>query len=159
MKTLPIDDHNQGIFFHKLGHFFPIFEKEQGRPIPPPPLQLRACKCTFSKINSAFFCPALFYSIFIVLKVVLKNFKRMLLVHRLTLLVYHTDTLDHPARCTPEHKTYNNASFINVSVYTLNLLIKQTTRKFHGFHILFGFTDNEISSSYLIYKKSKFVSS
>ena len=37
MKTLPIDDHNQGIFSHKLGHFFPIFEKEQGRPIPPPP--------------------------------------------------------------------------------------------------------------------------
>ena len=37
MKTLPIDDHNQGIFFHKLGHFFPIFEKGQGRP-PPLPL-------------------------------------------------------------------------------------------------------------------------
>ena len=27
-----IDDHNLGIFFHKLGHFFPIFEKGQGRP-------------------------------------------------------------------------------------------------------------------------------
>ena len=37
MKTLPIDDHNQGIFFHKLGHFFPIFEKGQGRPPLPPP--------------------------------------------------------------------------------------------------------------------------
>ena len=34
MKTLPIDDHNQGIFPQKLGHFFPIFEKEQGRPPP-----------------------------------------------------------------------------------------------------------------------------
>ena len=38
MKTLPIDDHNQGIFSHKLGHFFLIFEK--GRrdlpPLPPP---------------------------------------------------------------------------------------------------------------------------
>ena len=32
MKTLLIDDHNQGIFSHKLGDFFPIFEKEQGRP-------------------------------------------------------------------------------------------------------------------------------
>ena len=32
MKTLPIDDHNQGIFSHKLGHFFPIFEEGQGRP-------------------------------------------------------------------------------------------------------------------------------
>ena len=37
MKNLPIDDHNQGIFLHKLGHFFPIFEKGQGRP-PPSPL-------------------------------------------------------------------------------------------------------------------------
>ena len=37
MKALPIDDHNQGIFFHKLGHFFPIFEKEQGRLPPLPP--------------------------------------------------------------------------------------------------------------------------
>ena len=37
MKTLPVDDHNQGIFFHKLGHFFPIFEKGQGRPPPSPP--------------------------------------------------------------------------------------------------------------------------
>ena len=32
MKTLPIDDHNQGVFFHKLGHFFPIFQKGQRRP-------------------------------------------------------------------------------------------------------------------------------
>ena len=40
-------------------------------------------KCSFSKINSAFFCAALFYSIFIstLLKVALENFKRMLLVH------------------------------------------------------------------------------
>ena len=37
MKTLPIDDHNQGIFSHKLGHFFPIFEKGQGTPPPLPP--------------------------------------------------------------------------------------------------------------------------
>ena len=41
MKTLPIDDHNQGIFSHKLGHFFPIFEKGQGRPPPLPPLVTR----------------------------------------------------------------------------------------------------------------------
>ena len=41
-------------------------------------------KCSFSKINSPFFCPAIFYSTFIsaLLKVALKNFKRMLLVHR-----------------------------------------------------------------------------
>ena len=37
MKTLPIDDHNQVIFFHKLGHFFLIFEKGQGRPPPASP--------------------------------------------------------------------------------------------------------------------------
>ena len=42
MKTLPIDDHNQGIFFHKLGHVFAVFEKGQGRPPPlPPPLVKR----------------------------------------------------------------------------------------------------------------------
>ena len=34
MKNLPVNDHNQGIFFHKLWHFFPIFEKGQGRPPP-----------------------------------------------------------------------------------------------------------------------------
>ena len=41
-------------------------------------------KCSFSKINSAFFRSALFYSTFIstLLNVALKNFKRMLLVHR-----------------------------------------------------------------------------
>ena len=41
-------------------------------------------KCSFSKINPAFFCPALFYSTFIStpLKVALKNLKRMLLVDR-----------------------------------------------------------------------------
>ena len=39
MKTLPIDDHNQGIFSHKLGHFFLIFDKGQKRPptSPAPP--------------------------------------------------------------------------------------------------------------------------
>ena len=41
MKNLPIYDHNQGIFSHKLGHFFPIFEKGQGRPNPLPPLVTR----------------------------------------------------------------------------------------------------------------------
>ena len=38
MKTLPIDDRNQGIFFQKLGHFFTIFEKGQRRPPLLPPL-------------------------------------------------------------------------------------------------------------------------
>ena len=37
MRNLTQDGHNQGIFFPKLGHFFPIFEKGQGRP-PPSPL-------------------------------------------------------------------------------------------------------------------------
>ena len=37
MKTLRTEDDNQGVFFHKLGHFFPIFEKGQGRPPPRPP--------------------------------------------------------------------------------------------------------------------------
>ena len=36
MKTLPIDDQNQGILFDKLGHFYPIFEKGQGRSPPSP---------------------------------------------------------------------------------------------------------------------------
>ena len=27
-----MDDHNQGIFSHESGHFFPIFEKGRGRP-------------------------------------------------------------------------------------------------------------------------------
>ena len=27
MKTLPIDDHNQGIIFHKLGHFFNFWKR------------------------------------------------------------------------------------------------------------------------------------
>ena len=35
-EILTIDHHNPGNF-PKLGHFFPIFEKEQGRPPPPPP--------------------------------------------------------------------------------------------------------------------------
>ena len=34
----PIDDYNQDTVFPKLGHFFSIFEKEQGRPLPLPPL-------------------------------------------------------------------------------------------------------------------------
>ena len=40
-------------------------------------------KCSFSKINSTFFCTTLFYSIFISthLKVALKNLMMMLLVH------------------------------------------------------------------------------
>ena len=37
MRNLTQDGHNQGIFFPKFGHFFPIFEKGQGRP-PPLPL-------------------------------------------------------------------------------------------------------------------------
>ena len=36
MRNLTQDGHNQGIFFPKLGHFFSIFEKEQGRPPLPP---------------------------------------------------------------------------------------------------------------------------
>ena len=41
-------------------------------------------KYTFSKINSAFFCPALFYSTLIstLVKAALKNFKRLMLVDR-----------------------------------------------------------------------------
>ena len=41
-------------------------------------------KYSFSKINFAFFCPALFYSTFIstIYKIALKNFKKILLVHR-----------------------------------------------------------------------------
>ena len=38
MRNLAQDGHNQGIFSPKLGHFFPIFEKEQGRPPPSPTL-------------------------------------------------------------------------------------------------------------------------
>ena len=30
-----MDDHNQGIFYSKLGQFFRIFEKRQGRPQKP----------------------------------------------------------------------------------------------------------------------------
>ena len=41
MKTLPIDDHNKGDFFHKLGNFYSIFEKGQGRAPPHPPLVTR----------------------------------------------------------------------------------------------------------------------
>ena len=36
MRNLTQDGHNQGIFFPKLEHFFPIFEKGQGRPHPLP---------------------------------------------------------------------------------------------------------------------------
>ena len=35
----PIDDNNGGT--RKLGHFFPISEREQGRPPPSPPLVTR----------------------------------------------------------------------------------------------------------------------
>ena len=38
MKTLPIDDQNQGIFFHKLGHFFQFLKKGWGDLPPPAPL-------------------------------------------------------------------------------------------------------------------------
>ena len=38
-------------------------------------------KCRFSKINFAFCCRALFYSKFILLKIALKNFKKMQMVH------------------------------------------------------------------------------
>ena len=38
MRNLTQNGHNQGIFFPKLGYFFPIFEKGQGRPPPLPPL-------------------------------------------------------------------------------------------------------------------------
>ena len=42
-EIVPIDDHNQGIFFSRLGHFFPEFEKRQERPpSPSPTLYLRA---------------------------------------------------------------------------------------------------------------------
>ena len=61
MKTLPIDDHNQGIFFHKLGHFFPIFEKGQGRPPPLPPLVTRLMVTVF-KENLNLQLPFIFYS-------------------------------------------------------------------------------------------------
>ena len=37
MKTLPIDDQNQGIFFHKLGNFFQFLKKGRGD-LPPWPL-------------------------------------------------------------------------------------------------------------------------
>ena len=37
MKTLPIDDQNQGIFFHKLGHFFQFLKKGWGDLPPCPP--------------------------------------------------------------------------------------------------------------------------
>ena len=44
-EIVPIDDHNQGIFFSRLGHFFPEFEKRQERPpSPSPTLYLRAWK-------------------------------------------------------------------------------------------------------------------
>ena len=34
LKALPLGDHNQGISFHKLGHFSPIFERPPPR-LPP----------------------------------------------------------------------------------------------------------------------------
>ena len=39
LEILPINDHNQGIFFPKLALFFPIFEKGHGR-LPPSPSPL-----------------------------------------------------------------------------------------------------------------------
>ena len=37
IRNLTQDGHNQGIFFPKFGHFFPIFKIEQGRHSSPPP--------------------------------------------------------------------------------------------------------------------------
>ena len=53
MKTLPIDDHNQGIFSHELGHSFPIFEKRQGRPPPSPPLVMRLWPLSNKKLKGS----------------------------------------------------------------------------------------------------------
>ena len=36
MRNLTQDGQNQGIFFPKLAQFFPIFEKEKGKSLPPP---------------------------------------------------------------------------------------------------------------------------
>ena len=57
MKTLPIDDHNQGIFFHKLRHFFPIFEKGQERrsPVLPPLVSCLNLPSTFHIKNLSIF--------------------------------------------------------------------------------------------------------
>ena len=50
MRNLIQDGHNSGIFFFpKLGHFFPIFEKWQGRPSPLPPLVTRLVRDGFIK--------------------------------------------------------------------------------------------------------------
>ena len=43
MRNLNQDDHDQCIFSTNLGQFFPIFEKGQVRPPPPPSFQLRSC--------------------------------------------------------------------------------------------------------------------
>ena len=48
MRNLTQDDHNQGIFFAKLGHFHPIFEKELGRLPTSPPL------CNLNKTASMY---------------------------------------------------------------------------------------------------------
>ena len=61
MKTLHINDHNQGTFFCKLGHFFSIFEKGQGRPPPLPPLVTRLMVTVF-KENLNLQLPFIFYS-------------------------------------------------------------------------------------------------
>ena len=43
MRNLNQDNHDQCIFSTNLGQFFPIFEKGQVRPPPPPSFQLRSC--------------------------------------------------------------------------------------------------------------------
>ena len=44
MRNLTQGGNNQDIFFPKLGHFFRISEKGQGRPPPLPPLVTRLLK-------------------------------------------------------------------------------------------------------------------
>ena len=94
-------------------------------------------KCSFSKINSVFFCPAL-------VKVVLKNFKRMVLVHRFDgffkkfLLNWFKnlraqfglyqkkgrgpDPLDPPTKCAPVFSLFIIINTKETSTSTLRLL-------------------------------------
>ena len=54
-------EHNQGSFFPNLGHFFSIFEKGQGRPLPPPPLVTRLRSLLY-EINIIFFNTGLIFT-------------------------------------------------------------------------------------------------
>ena len=54
MNTLSIDDHNQSIFFHKLWHFFPIFEKGQRRPPLLPPSSYAPNVLTMGQLTGYF---------------------------------------------------------------------------------------------------------